>query len=210
LPEVSGQLDRLNAIVPVSRETFGRLERYVSHLLAWQARINLIGPSTVSEVWQRHITDSVQILALGRTNARWLDIGSGGGLPGIVIGCFLADIKGAHIDLVESNGKKAAFLRFVAGELNLPATIHAARIEAVVETLPQPDFVTARALAPLGDLMGFTNLLLKRGATALFPKGRGFEEELTQAQQSWHFCCRYHKSLTDRGAQILEITMPQP
>lgn len=195
------------AELPVSRETSGKLSRYVELLEQWQARINLVAPSTLPEIWSRHILDSAQVFALKPGARCWLDLGSGGGLPGLVIACFLAGQSGSRIDLVESNGKKAAFLRHAANELNLPAHIHASRIEATISTLPQPDVITARALAPLDELLSMTNLLLKRGAVALFPKGRGFEEELTAAGKNWHFSSKLHKSVTDPEARILEIAM---
>jgi 16S rRNA (guanine527-N7)-methyltransferase len=192
----------------VSRETLARLKSFVVMLLQWQERINLISPTTIPEIWTRHILDSVQLLKLKPQSLRWLDLGSGGGLPGLVIACFLADLPGGVIHLVESSGKKAAFLRHVASSLQLPAYIHAGRIENTLETVPQPEIITARALAPLTDLIGYTNLLLKRGAVGLFPKGRDAEEELTAAQRSWHFSSTLHRSVTDPAARIIEISMP--
>lgn len=191
----------------VSRETQNRLVAYVEMLRQWQARINLISPATLGEIWSRHILDSVQIFHLRPEARLWVDIGSGGGLPGLVIACFLAETAEARIHLVESNGKKAAFLRHVAGSLALPAEVHLARIEDCLSRLPRPEIITARALAPLDQLLGYTNLLLKTGVTGLFPKGREFEEELTTARQSWHFSSKLHPSVTDRQARILEISM---
>src|SRR5262245_35908813 len=102
------------ALVPVSRETLARLDRFVATLLTWQRRINLIAPATVREIWTRHVADSLQLLALAPTARVWLDLGSGGGFPGLVIACALAETSGTRVHLVESNGKKAAFLREAA------------------------------------------------------------------------------------------------
>jgi 16S rRNA (guanine527-N7)-methyltransferase len=198
---------QLSSKFNVSRETLERLEAYVDLLLHWQERINLISPGTISEIWTRHILDSVQLVHLKPNARHWVDLGSGGGLPGLVIGCCLADLPEAQIHLIESNGKKAAFLRHVATSLNLPAHIHADRIENTLADLPRAEVVTARALASLTDLIGYTNLLLKSGCVGLFPKGRDAEEELTIAQENWHFSSTLHQSATDSAARIIEISM---
>lgn len=198
----------LLAGLDVSRETLQRLSAYVELLLQWQKRINLISPATVPEIWTRHILDSTQLMQIKPQARDWLDLGSGGGLPGLVIGCFLADVPGGHIHLVESNGKKAAFLRHVAISLDLPVHVTVGRIEDVLESLPQPEIVTARALASLTDLIGYTNLLLKKGGIGLFPKGRDAEEELTEAQRNWQFSVTLHRSVTDSAAEIIEVSMP--
>lgn len=191
----------------VSRETLHRLDRYVEILLQWQQRINLISPATIPELWSRHILDSVQLMQLKPDARQWVDLGSGGGLPGIVIACFLADTADGRIHLIESNGKKAAFLRHVATTLSLPAEIHAQRIEEAIPHLPQPEIVTARALATLDQLIGYSNLLLKRGAIGLFPKGQDVDGELTVAQRNWHLSYTLHRSVTDSAARIVEIAM---
>jgi 16S rRNA (guanine527-N7)-methyltransferase len=191
----------------VSRETLHRLDLYVDILLQWQQRINLISPATIPELWSRHVLDSVQLVRLKPDARQWVDLGSGGGLPGLVIACFLAETADGRIHLIESNGKKAAFLRHVAITLSLPAEIHAQRIEEVIPNLPQPDVVTARALATLDQLIGYSNLLLKRGAIGLFLKGRDVDGELTAAQRNWHLSYTLHQSVTEPTARIVEITM---
>jgi 16S rRNA (guanine527-N7)-methyltransferase len=191
----------------VSRETFALLEAYVALLLQWQERINLISPSTIPQIWTRHIRDCLQLRPLQADARVWVDLGSGAGLPGLVLACQLAEVPGACVHLVESNGKKAAFLRHVALTLKLPAVVHPMRIEDAMPTLPQPDVVTARALAPLTHLIGYANLLLKRGAVGLFPKGRDMNEELTDAQESWHFSWARHQSVTDPAAGIVELRL---
>jgi 16S rRNA (guanine527-N7)-methyltransferase len=191
----------------VSRETQDLLKRYVAHLIHWQARINLISPGTRKEIWSRHVLDSAQIYALHNRAKVWTDLGSGGGLPGIVIACQLREQSGGMIHLVESNRKKAAFLQFVIEDLKLPAKVHAERIEDALPRLPQVDIVTARALATLDQLLGYSNLLLKKGGYGLFPKGRDHQQELTEAAKHWQFSYQLHESLTDAEARIVEISM---
>ncbi len=147
--------ERALALVPVSRETADRLDRFVALLLQWQGTTNLIAPSTVGEIWTRHIADSLQLLDLAADASRWVDLGSGAGFPGLVIACALADNPGACVYLVESNMKKAAFLREAARLVGAPAVIEPVRIEDFVQTFKEPiDIVTARALAPLNRLAG--------------------------------------------------------
>jgi 16S rRNA (guanine527-N7)-methyltransferase len=193
----------------VSRETRERINQFVDLVLRWQKRMNLIGSDSVQTIWDRHVRDSLQLALIKPNAALWVDLGSGGGFPGLIIACRLADMPGGAIHLVESNQKKAAFLRHVALELTLPAIVHARRIEDVIESLPQPEIVTARALAPLTTLLGYTNLLLKRGAIGLFPKGRDHPRELTEAGRDWHFSYMLHTSLTDPDARIIELVMSE-
>src|SRR5205807_2447363 len=135
-------------------ETVERLDQYVAHLLAWQARINLIAPSTVSELWTRHIADSLQLLDLAPNARIWVDVGSGAGLPGLVIGCALSDRPGAIVHLVESNAKKAAFLREAVRVTGAAAVVHAERMEDFVKRWEGPlDIVCARAVAPIKSLL---------------------------------------------------------
>ena len=134
-PQAS-QTDRAAALAltPVSRETGERLDRFVELLLAWQKTTNLISPSTLPHIWTRHIADSLQLLDLAPDARTWIDLGSGGGFPGIVIACALADQNGAAVHLVESNAKKAAFLREAGRATGAPITVHAMRIEKFVDT----------------------------------------------------------------------------
>src|SRR5690606_22298714 len=122
--------------------------------LKWTQRINLAAPSTLKDVWSRHILDSAQLARLEPTATNWLDIGSGGGFPGLVLAFLLKERSGARIDLVESNRKKAAFLQSVIGQFDLPAKVNAVRIEDSYGIVPDPEVVTARALAPLTVLLG--------------------------------------------------------
>jgi len=180
--------DRARALVftPVSRETLERLDRFVALLLTWQRTTNLIAPSTVLNLWTRHIADSLQLLSFVPDARIWVDLGAGGGFPGLVIACALADRPGAHVYLVESNHKKAAFLREGQRLTAAPATVHATRSEEFVASFEgRADVVTARALAPLKPLLDQCFPLLgKNGAVGLFPKGRHAELELREARES--------------------------
>ena len=160
-------------LVPVSRETERRLALYAELLTRWQRVKNLVAPSTLAEIWTRHIADSAQILALAPAARRWADLGSGAGFPGLVVAISLADTAGVEVHLVEANARKCAFLREVARECGAPATIHNGRIEDVVPTLNSIDVVTARALAPLPRLIEMGRILIDGGATALFLKSQG-------------------------------------
>ncbi|CAN1569114.1 GidB Predicted S-adenosylmethionine-dependent methyltransferase involved in bacterial cell division [Rhabdaerophilaceae bacterium] len=189
----------------VSRETLDRLNAYVDALKTWQARINLVSSGTLETVWSRHILDCLQLAFLVEEPKIWADLGSGAGLPGLIIACTFNNQSG-HVHLVESNGKKVSFLRHVAGSLQLPVTVHDQRIEVAVATLPRIDIVTARALADLDQLCAWTSLLLKSGTIGLFPKGRDYARELTTAQESWHFSYELHQSLTDPNARIVRVS----
>ncbi len=209
--DLSADRDRALALTSVSRETTARLDRFVALLLAWQRRINLIASSTESMLWTRHVADSLQLIALAPEARIWADLGSGGGFPGMVIACALADIPGARVHLVESNAKKAAFLREAAQATGAPAVVHAARIEDFVENAPTPiDVVTARALAPLPALLTLAYPLLKRGAQGLFPKGQDVARELTEAAKCWKIQASLALSRTDPKARIVVVRGLEP
>src|SRR3981189_1798919 len=155
------------ALTPVSRETEARLERYVDLLREWQAKTNLVTPSTLPNLWTRHISDSLQLLSLAPAATRWVDLGSGGGFPGVVLACALAETPGANIQLVERNAKKAAFLREAIRVTSAVGTVHLADIGDIVDRISGPvDCVTARALAPLHQLIGCADPLEGKGAKA--------------------------------------------
>src|SRR4051794_6099278 len=184
----------------VSRETETRLDAYVELLLQWQAKTNLVASSTLPQLWTRHVADSLQLLALAPEAKTWVDLGSGGGFPGVVLACALADTVGASVHLVERNAKKAAFLREAVRITGSPAIIHPADIGDYVDSVDGPvDCVTARALAPLHQLVGFAEPLVVNGAKALFPKGQDVEAELTEATKYWKLAPRLHPSLTGQG-----------
>lgn len=190
---------------PVSRETFERLQAFERVFRKWAQRINLVAPSTLNEVWERHILDSAQVVKLGGDANKWLDIGSGGGFPGLIIGTMIAERSGASIDLVESNRKKTGFLQAVVGELGLPAKVHSKRIEDVHDIITAPDILSARALAPLPLLLELSAPWLEAGTVALFHKGRDYRQEIEDSAHQWRFDLVEHPSLTDAQGVILEI-----
>jgi 16S rRNA (guanine527-N7)-methyltransferase len=199
------------ALTPVSRETAARLDRFVEIFLTWQRTLNLVSSSTLPALWTRHIADSLQLLTLAPGAKTWLDLGSGGGFPGLVIACALADTAAVRVDLVESNARKAAFLREAARVLCVPAVVHCARIEEFVPQWGESvDVVTARALAPLPLLLRYASPALKRGALGLFPKGQDVEAELTEAAKSWSIEAELVPSLTDPKARIVAVRRAEP
>jgi 16S rRNA (guanine527-N7)-methyltransferase len=194
------------ALVPVSRETEARLDRFVDVLTAWQSHTNLIAASTESTLWMRHIADSLQLIALAPNARSWADIGSGAGFPGLVIACTLVGTTGACVHLVESNQKKASFLREAVQATGAPAMVHAVRIDDFIKTTPDRfDIVTARALAPLPKLLTLTYPLLKRGPVGLFPKGQDVGTELTDAAKCWNMDAALVPSRTDPRARIIVL-----
>jgi 16S rRNA (guanine527-N7)-methyltransferase len=194
------------ALTPVSRETEARLDRYVELLGQWQAKTNLVAPSTLPNLWTRHIADSLQLLALAPSAKVWVDLGSGGGFPGVVLACALGETADARVHLVERNSKKAAFLREALRVTGAPGVVHAAGIEDIVDSISgRIDCVTARALAPLHQLIGFAEPLVQQGAKALFLKGQDVEAELTEATKCWNIKPILHSSLTGGQGWIVEL-----
>jgi 16S rRNA (guanine527-N7)-methyltransferase len=194
------------ALTPVSRETEARLDRYLALLREWQAKTNLVAPSTLPQLWTRHVSDSLQLLALAPNAKIWLDLGSGGGFPGIVLACALADVPGAQVHLVERNAKKAAFLREACRVTGASGVVHLSEIGDIVEKWSGPvDCVTARALAPLHQLIGFAEVLVNKGSTALFLKGQDVEAELTESAKYWNIKPNLHSSRTGGQGWIVEI-----
>ena len=186
----------------VSRETFARIERYVALLDDWRQRINLIGPREMDHIWERHVLDSAQLLPITGHGARIVDMGAGAGFPGLVLACEAMGGDG-HVTLMESVGKKCAFLNAVISELGLPARALNRRIEDV--PAERVDFITARALAPLSRLVSYAAPWIGLGATALFFKGEHWREELTQAQEYWTLAYEAIPSRTNEAGVILKI-----
>ncbi|WP_334357176.1 MULTISPECIES: 16S rRNA (guanine(527)-N(7))-methyltransferase RsmG [unclassified Bradyrhizobium] len=194
------------ALTPVSSETETRLDRYVTLLLQWQSKTNLVAPSTLPSIWTRHISDSLQLLTLAPSAKIWVDLGSGGGFPGVVLACALAETPGANVHLVERNAKKAAFLREAVRTTSAAATVHLAGIGDIVDRIgSRVDCVTARALAPLHQLVGFAEPFVGSGAKALFLKGQDVEAELTEATKYWNIQPRLHSSRTGGHGWIVEL-----
>ncbi len=197
--------DHIQTKLNVSRETLTRLETLADLLVKWNPRINLVSKSTIDDLWTRHILDSVQVLrSAPATVEHWVDIGSGGGFPGLVIALMSAEPEAPEkVTLIESDQRKCAFLRTVLRETGVSATVVTERIEKAV---PQnADVLSARALADLSLLCGFGERHLSASGAAVFPKGARWEKELQSAQESWSFDCEVVKSITDPEAVILKI-----
>lgn len=197
--------DDLLARLNVSRESFVQIETYVDLLLTWQNKINLIGPSTVENIWRRHVLDALQLLPLMHSKTEAVaDLGSGAGIPGLI----LALGGNLRAELYESNGKKVAFLREAIRQTKVNAQVHQIRLETLENHLPEriPDYVTARALAPLEKLLFWTEPLLKRGAIGLFHKGQDVDSEVNEATKFWKIgAIIRHASMTDSDGTILEV-----
>jgi 16S rRNA (guanine527-N7)-methyltransferase len=196
----------------VSRETWARLETLVALLLKWQKTINLVAPKTLDQVWMRHIADGLQILDAAPAEARiFVDLGSGGGFPGLVLAAALAERPGAKVHLVESDQRKAAFLRESARAMSVPALVHNARIEDALGSWTEGgDVVTARALAPMKRLLELAYPLLKAGMVGIFPKGQDVESELTEATKCWSFSCELVPSRTESAARLAVVSGVTP
>ncbi|WP_084351178.1 16S rRNA (guanine(527)-N(7))-methyltransferase RsmG [Primorskyibacter flagellatus] len=189
----------------VSRETYEKLQRYVDLLLAWTAKINLISKKSASDVWHRHIIDSIQVFqSIEHPSKTWLDLGSGGGLPGLVVAILATEASPEmKTVLVESDLRKAAFLRNVIRKLDLHATVMSERIENLDPL--KANVVSARALADLDTLLSFANLHLAYDGTAIFSKGEKWQKEVDKARESWRFDLDVIQSKTDPMAAILKI-----
>ncbi|MEJ0027792.1 MAG: 16S rRNA (guanine(527)-N(7))-methyltransferase RsmG [Rhizomicrobium sp.] len=186
----------------VSRETLARLKAYIGLLTDWNARHNLVSAKSLEDVWRRHIWDSAQLVSYVPTTAATLaDLGSGAGFPGLILAELLRGK--VRVSLFESTGKKAEFLRAVAGRLGLDVEIRNERIESA-QAAPF-DVVTARALAPLDKLLGYAQHLAGKRTICLFLKGQSLASELTEARKSWRMKALQHQSATDPSGVILEV-----
>jgi len=193
-------LEQLN----VSRETQSRLETFEKIIRKWNPRINLVSRSSLTDLWQRHIIDSIQVYRSAPNLNRWLDIGSGGGFPGLIVAILAADENPElKITLIESDQRKSVFLRTAARECGVTASVVSERIEKV--DAHKADVLSARALADLNTLLGFADHHLDTGGVALFPKGVTWKKELETARQHWHFDVEPITSLTEPDAVILKI-----
>ncbi|WP_296417860.1 16S rRNA (guanine(527)-N(7))-methyltransferase RsmG [Pseudooctadecabacter sp.] len=192
-----------NGALNVSRETEDRLKAFASLLAKWTRSINLIAPNSVQDLWDRHILDCAQIYDLAPpTWKSWTDIGSGGGLPAVVVA--ILDVEQRPITLVESDQRKCQFLKTAKRELDLNLSVHTARIDDI--SIPGSDILSARALAPLADLLSFSGNLLSADGVALFPKGARHHEEIVKARKTYDFDVICHPSHTHIDAAILEIS----
>lgn len=189
----------------VSRETKARLALYQDMIRRWNPRINLVAPSTLDDLEGRHVEDCLQIADLAKDLVgTWVDLGSGGGLPGLVLAIALAD-SGIAFTLIESDQRKAAFLRAVIRETALrQVTVLPQRIETVPPL--NAAYISARALAPLPQLMAYLDLHLAPWGKAFLMKGRQWQAEVEEAGKEWSFDCVAHPSRTQDGAAILEVS----
>lgn len=196
----------------VSRETGDRLQGYVDLLLKWQQTINLVAPSTLSEVWHRHIADSAQLLPFaGSPQGTWVDLGSGAGFPGMVLAILRAALGTGRQVLVESDARKCAFLAEVVRKTGIP---HGLVVEILNERIENAttqakvgiaDVVTARALAPLGRLLELAHPLFQPHTIGLFLKGRDFEREIAEATATWSFDLACTPSRTDAEGRVIRV-----
>lgn len=201
LPEVNDAAG-FQAASGCSDQALADLESYRSYLADWNQRMNLIGPATLDIYWNRHAWDSAQLLRLAPDALSWADLGTGAGLPGIVLAILGKDRPGFHVHLVESMAKRCRFLTEVVTGLQLPATVHQSRAEDLSLAV---DIVTARACAPLSRLLGYGRPYLRRGAVALFLKGQDVGAELEDAAKSWDFEADVLPSLSDVRGQIVRV-----
>lgn len=178
------------------------LETLIERLTAANAVMNLIGPDTLPDVWNRHIFDSAQLLDLAPDAATWADLGAGAGFPGLVLSILLKDRADSHVWLVDSLGKRCRFLQEVVDALSLRATVVNGRAE---DQRIKVDVVTARALAPMDRLLGYAQPYLQRGAQGLFLKGEKAEAELIEARKVWQFDSDLSVSRSDPRGRIVSV-----
>lgn len=189
----------------VSRETLGRLEAYAELLEKWNSSINLVSMGSLAHLWSRHFGDSAQLISIAPAGKkRWVDLGSGAGFPGAVLGILLAEHEpDAEMTLVESDQRKATFLRQVARDTGVTMTVLSQRIEDLAPL--NAEVLTARALAPLTALLDFADRHMAKEGVAIFPKGAAAQKEIEDALASWRFACEPRKSQTDEESSILII-----
>ena len=178
------------------------VETYREMLAAANQHTNLVGASTLLDFERRHFIDCAQLVYFEREARVWADLGSGAGLPGLVLAILMRGKAGGHVHLVESMAKRCRFLADVADRLSLPVTLHNARAE---DLSLKVEVVTARACAPLPKLLSFSQPYLARGARGLFLKGQDVDREIEEAEKSWRFSWRAHQSLSDPRGRVIAI-----
>lgn len=198
-------------LVRVSHETESRLDLFVNLFLRWQKVVQLVAKSTLPQLWTRHIADSLQLVDLAPDAKTWADLGSGGGFPGLIVAIAIAGRPGTLVHLIESDSRKAAFLREAGRVTGAPVKVHNERIESAAERIGRVEVVTARALAPLQKLLSLAHPLLNDGARCIFLKGQDVDSELTEAAKSWSIGKPIiQPSLTDLGGRIVVIDHAAP
>lgn len=191
----------------VSRETSNKIEHFATLFQKWAKSINLVAPSTVSDLYSRHIADSAQIFQLLPEPKRWLDLGSGGGFPGVITAILLTELNGGWVHLVESNNKKAAFLRVALAETGARGSVHPVRIEEAAKIIPECDAISARALAELPLLLDYVSpwMVKQPDVRAFFHKGRDYQQEIDKAVGRYAFDLVKHASVIEADLVVLEI-----
>jgi 16S rRNA (guanine527-N7)-methyltransferase len=193
-------------LVDLPEETLRRFYIHANLLEKWQRAVNLVGKSTLDDLWVRHFADSLQVSQAVPEARHWLDLGSGAGFPGLVTAIALAGDPGARVHLIEADQRKCAFLQTVARETAAPALIHCGRLETILPSLDEPiDAISARALAPLDALLRFSEPFLEKGATGVFSKGKHVEAELTESSAAGKYFITTIESQTCSTARLVLI-----
>jgi len=207
-PEAAAALHRFEFL---SEQAKSDLQRFVALLFKWQRTHNLVSPATLPDIWTRHVADSLQLLRHAPDFREWVDLGSGAGFPGLIVAIAEKGWPERHFTLIESNLKKAAFLRAAIRETGANATVVAERIEAFAPKMAgRADIVSARALAPLPKLLALAAPFLHEKSTMLFLKGEEFVRETAAASQSFAFDVLEYESATDSGGRVLAIGNLRP
>lgn len=199
---LEAEQEDFRARAKASAEQIADLEAFRLRLVEANAVMNLVGPDSLPDFWNRHVWDSAQLLDLAPEATTWADLGAGAGFPGLVLSIMLKGRDGAHVWLIDSLAKRCRFLREVVDALSLPATVIVGRAEAQSVTC---DIVTARAVAPMEKLLGYAQPYFQRGAQGLFLKGERAESELIEARKSWHFEAELAPSQSDVRGRIVTI-----
>ncbi|KIC56832.1 16S rRNA methyltransferase [Brevundimonas nasdae] len=199
---LEAEQEAFRARANASAEQVADLEAFRLRLVEANAVMNLVGPDSLPDFWNRHVWDSAQLLDLAPDAKTWADLGAGAGFPGLVLSIMLKGRDGAHIWLIDSLAKRCRFLQEVVNALSLPATVIVGRAEAQSVTC---DIVTARAVAPMDKLLGYAQPYFQRGAQGLFLKGERAESELIEARKSWHFEAELAPSQSDVRGRIVTI-----
>ena len=194
--------DEFQRLTDATPERMAELQRFLEHLTEANEVMNLVGPDTIPDFWNRHAWDSAQLLDLAPDARTWADLGAGAGFPGVVLAILLKDTPGAHVWLIDSLGKRCRFLQYLVDDLSLPATVINGRAEA--QTI-KVDVVTARAVAPLDKLLGYAQPYFQRGAQGLFLKGEKAPDELIEARKVWHVQGDLSVSRSDPRGRILFV-----
>ena len=204
----TGGAGAFKAMFDASPAQIADLTAFQARLVEANSRMNLVGPSASADFWGRHVWDSAQLLHVEHSALTWADIGAGAGFPGLVLAILLKGREGAQVHLVESMAKRVRFLSETGQALGLPTVMHHARAETM--SPPRVDIVTARACAPLPRLLDYTHRFFQAGARGLFLKGRGVEEELTEARRSWTFEADLIPSRSDPSGRLVRIERLAP